>query len=361
MKITFISPAPDLSGGQRVVAIQADQLLARGHEVTVVARGRQKLSFRRKLRNLSLGQAFNGPPGETHFDRMKARLVVLPHSGPITADDVPDADVVIATWWETAFEALHLPPSKGCKCYFVQHHEVFSHLLKHISAASYFLPLKKITIASWLVDTIRDLYGDDNVALVPNAVDHQMFFAAERSRQPLPTVGLIYSQAPFKGVDIALRAVALVQKVFPNLQLIAFGTSSPSKQLSLPKSTDFHLAPPQSRLREIYAACDVFIAPSRSEGFGLPILESMACRTPVVASRTGCAEDVIEDGKNGYVVDVEDHKALAERLIRVLSMENASWQRMSEQAHRRANDYTWDHAGALFERALQRHIQSGPA
>ena len=361
LRVIFLSPAPDLSGGQRVVAIHADQLLARGHEVTVIARGHQELSFRRKLRQLALGQKAPAHDGETHFDRMKARLVVLPHSEPITTDDVPDADIVIATWWETAFEALHLPPSKGCKFYFVQHHEVFPHLPKHISAASYFLPLRKITIASWLVETMRDLYGDDNVALVPNAVNHQMFLAVERSRQPLPTVGLMYSQAPFKGVDIALQAIKLVQEALPNLRVIAFGTKSPSKTLSLPKGTTFHLAPPQDCLKNIYAACDVFIAPSRSEGFGLPILEAMACRTPVVASRTGCAEEVIEDGKNGYVVDVEDHKALAERLIRVLSMDNASWQRMSEQACRKANDYTWDDAGALFEKALLRHIESSLA
>lgn len=360
MKITFLSPPSDLSGGQRVIATHADQLLARGHEVTVVTRRRDVPSLSRKLRDLALGQELAPPPRETHFDRMRAALVVLPHAGPITADDVPDADFVIATWWETAFEAVHFPPSKGHKIYFIQGYEIFSNLPSHISGASYLLPFKKITIASWLSRKMNDIYRDDNVSLVPNAVDHSLFFAPIRSRQPVPTVGFVYSAAYFKGVDIALSAIELVRKVFPALRVIVFGAKSPIKELSLPKGATFHLSPPQSRLKEIYSTCDVFIVPSRSEGFGLPILEAMACRTPIVASRTGCAEDVIEDGKNGYVVDIEDHKALADRLIRVLSMDNASWQMMSEQAYRTVSDYTWDDAGGLFEKILLDYMENDP-
>lgn len=356
MKITFLSPPPNLSGGQRVVAVHADQLLARGHEVTVVVRRRDVPSFPRKLRHVVSGRKIPATPQETHFDRMKAKLVVVPHTGPINADDVPDADVVIATWWETAFEVVHFPPSKGQKFYFVQHHEVHSHIPWHLSAASYVLSLKKIAISSWLVDTMRDSYGDDDVALVPNAVDHSLFYAAERSRQPEPTVGIMYSATPFKGFDIALRSIEIAREAHPDLRVIAFGASSPSSRWPLPKGTTFHLNPPQDRLREIYASCDAFIAASRSEGFGLPILEAMACRTPVVATRTGCAKDVIEDGTSGYVVDVEDPDALGERLARVLSMDPGSWRVMSEKAYKKTIEYTWNDAGALFENALVRHL-----
>jgi glycosyltransferase involved in cell wall biosynthesis len=285
---------------------------------------------------------------------MRASLIVLTHPGPITTDDVPDADVVIATWWETAFEAVHFPSSKGRKVYFVQGHEVHNHLPRHLSGASYFLPLKKVTISSWLIDTMRDLYGDDEVALVPNAVDHNLFFAPERSRQQAPTVGLMYSTASLKGVDIALRAIEIARQARRDLRVVAFGTKRPAKHMPLPEGTEFHLNPQQSSLRDIYAACDVFIAASRSEGFGLPILEAMACRTPVVATRTGCAEDIIEDNINGYTVDVDDAEALGHRLTKVLSMDAASWQLMSKAAHEKTLEYSWDDAGALLEAALTR-------
>jgi glycosyltransferase involved in cell wall biosynthesis len=352
MKITFLSPAPNLSGGQRVVAIYADQLLKRGHDVTVVARGYEAFGVGQKLRRLARGKAIFAPPSTSHFDRMNARLIILPDASPITADDVPDADVVIATWWETAFEAVHYPPSKGRKVYFVQHHEVHSHLPQHISGASYLLPFKKITISSWLVDTMRDLYGDPDVALVPNSVDHELFFAPQRCRQPVPTVGLMYAPIGFKGLDVALRAIDIARKSHPDLRVVAFGTEPPTKRFPLPAGSEFHLNPSQDHLRDVYGACDVFVSASRSEGFGLPILEAMACRTPVVATRTGCAEDVIEENKSGFTVDVDDAEALGARLTEVLSMEEGLWQAMSEAAYGKVLKYTWDDATGLFEHAL---------
>jgi glycosyltransferase involved in cell wall biosynthesis len=92
---------------------------------------------------------------------------------------------------------------------------------------------------------------------------------------------------------------------------------------------------------------------SRVEGFHLPPLEAMACRCPVVSTRVGGPLDVIEDGVNGYLVNVNDADALAERLIRVLSLSDEGWTRMSDAAYRTATSYSWDEATSLFERALE--------
>lgn len=355
MRITFISPAPNLSGGQRVIAIHADKLLERGHEVTVVTRGHTTPSLKNKVNLAVRGKRPPTPPRETHFGRMKARLVILPHSGPVRAEDVPDADIVIATWWETAFEIVHFPPSKGRKFYFVQGHEIFAHLPTHISGASYFLPLKKITISSWLVATMRDLYKDGDVALVPNSVDHSLFHSVERIRQPVPTVGLMYASVYMKGVDIVFRAIDVARRTHPNLRVVAFGAKRPTSQLPLPRGAEFHLDPPQTYLRQIYESCDVFVAASRSGGVGLPILEAMACRTPVVATLNEFAKDAIQDGHNGFAVAVEDAETLGARLTDTLSMSDAGWKAMSEAAFRKATEYTWDDASELFEDALLRH------
>lgn len=352
MKITFLSPSPNLSGGQRVIATYADQLTLRGHDVTVVARKPAINTLGVKFRNLARGRKSRAVVRETHFDRMKARLHIPSHDGPITANDVPDADVVVATWWETAFEVVHFPINKGRKFYFVQHHEVHDYLPNHISGASYFLPLKKITISSWLVEVMRDLYGDHDVALVPNAIDHSLFFSGPRARQDRPTLGLMYSAKPYKGFDVASQAIKIISEDFPDVRVAAFGTNNPAKNLPLPENTKFFLNPKQVALRDIYASCDVFIAPSRLEGFGLPILEAMACRTPVVATQTGCAEDVIEEGRSGHIVRTDDPEALAKGLSKILSLDATSWQAMSEAAYSRSLEFTWGEAASLFEAAL---------
>jgi hypothetical protein len=112
---------------------------------------------------------------------------------PVTDRDLPDADVVIATWWETAEWVARLAPSKGAKCYFIQHHEVFDWLPVERVRSTYRLPLHKIVIARWLASLMKNEYGDAHVDLVPNSVDHRQFFAAPRSKQAKPTVGFIYS------------------------------------------------------------------------------------------------------------------------------------------------------------------------
>ena len=362
MRITFVTPPPNLSGGLRVVATLADRLHARGHVVTVVAEGPRPLRRRERWRRLLRPGRSGGAARETHFDRMQASLRLLAHPGPVTDADLPDADVVIATWWETAFAVAALSPAKGRKVYFVQHHEVHDHLPRHLSAGSYYLPLRKITISGWLRDTMRDLYGDNDVALVPNAVDTALFRAGQRRRQPRPTVGLMHAAARFKGVDVALAALERVRRNHPDLRILAFGTQSPRPPLTLPAGAAFHLRPPQAQLAELYAACDVFLTASRSEGFGLPILEAMACGTPVVATRTGCASDVIAAGVTGHVAEVDDAEGLARGICDVLALPDAAWVAMSRAALRRAHSYSWDDAATLFEAAVQPRPQgSDPA
>ena len=249
---------PNLTGGQRVKAIYAERLQARGHEVTVVARKRKQPSLRQHIKSLLQLRKPQFVPEISHYDNMEADLRLIEHGGPIVADDLPDADVVVATWWETAFITAQLPPEKGRKFYFVQHHEVHNPTTRHLSAGSYYLPLKKITIASWLVEEMAHTYGDHDVALVPNSVDQDLFYASKRSKQTRPTVGLMYSTTPFKALDTALDALTQVKAVLPDLRIIAFSKDAYRRDIPLPEGAECHLRPAQNTLRELYAECDVF-------------------------------------------------------------------------------------------------------
>jgi glycosyltransferase involved in cell wall biosynthesis len=353
MRITFISPPPNLSGGHRVTAIYADLLQAMGHEVTVVAPRRRVPGLRSQAQALLRGRWPQRGPQRSHFDAMRAHLHLVGHA-PITAEDVPDADVVIATFWDTAFMVAGFPSSKGRKIYFVQHHEVHLRAWRHLTSGSYRLPLRKIAVAGWIADVMREVYGDSDVAVVPNAVDQSLFHAPPRDRQAVPVVGLMYSDKPFKGADTSAEAIRIARVRHPGLRVVAFGREKVARALPLPEGAALHFKPAQSLLREIYGGCDVFLAGSRSEGFGLPILEAMACRCPVIATRTGCAPDVIEDGVNGFVVDVGDAAAMGARLAELLDRDAAAWRAMSEAALARAASYSWDDAARLFEQALLR-------
>lgn len=361
MKITFVLEHADLAGGIRVVAIYADRLTRRGHDVTVVSTPRRPLGWREAARSLvkfrSLPKRYpaNGP---SHIDAVDVAHRRTRKYGPVRDADVPDGDVVVATWWETAEWVAKLSPKKGAKAFFIQHHEkLFAGQPIGRVEATWRLPMHKIVISKWLKETAEQLYSDVDVSHVPNSVDTEQFFAQPRGRQLVPTVGLLYSSTPFKGVDVSLEAIRRASKVVPNLQVVAFGAVDLVDELPLPAGARYTLFPPQDQIRNIYAACDVWLCGSRSEGFHLPPLEAMACRCPVVSTNVGGPADTIVDGVNGHLVDVDDVEALADRLVRVLSLPSDRWRAMSDAAYATAMEYSWDDATDKLESALEKAIE----
>lgn len=343
----------NLSGGCRVIATYAKYLQLRGHDVHVVSRPPKSIPLKQQVRSLLKGEGLIPPRRRqaSHFDNLGISYSLIDRPRPIVDSDVPDADVVIATWWETAEWVANLSESKGAKAYFIQHYETFDYLPKERVEASYLLPLHKIIVSRWLVDMMRIHYNDTHVSLVPNSVDLTQFNAPPRGKQPVPTFGVMYSTLPWKGCDVSLKAFSIAAERVANLQLLAFGCSQPSPDLPLPPKTKFFNTPPQTALRDIYSKCDAWLFGSRSEGFGLPILEAMACRTPVIGTPTGAALDLLPQG-GGLVVNADDPEAMARAIEQICNLSEQEWRRMSSAAYTKASSYTWDDATTLFEAAL---------
>ena len=206
MRITFISPPVGLGGGTRVVVIYAIQLMRRGHQVQIISPPPRMPTFRQQLKSWLNGDGWQHGLSAlaSHIDGSGVDHKILDRFRAINDGDVADGDVVIATWWETAEWVNKLSPTKGAKAYFIQHHEVFSYLPVDRCKATYRMPLHKIVVARWLKDVMRTQYGDNEVDLVPNSVDRSQFFSPTRGKQSTPTVGVLQSEAPSKGLDAAL-------------------------------------------------------------------------------------------------------------------------------------------------------------
>lgn len=356
MRITMFVGRPDLGGGARVIAIHAQKLQERGHQVTVLARPPRKPTLKELVRWKLLGKPLPAPAihSPSYFDKDRFprdfEFRLLDSYRPATAADVPDADVVIATWWETAHWVNAFPASKGAKAYFVQHYETFGGDPSTVDA-TYRLPLHKICVAQWLVDLCKDKFNDPSAELVANAVDQEQFHAPPRGKQAVPTVGVMYSTVNFKGCDVSLKAYEIARKQVPELRLVAFGAIDPHPSLPLPAGAEFRFQPPQAQIKDYYAKCDAWLFGSRSEGFGLPLLEAMACRTPVIATPAGAAPELSAPG-GGVLVPMDDPEAMAAQIVRVARMPDTDWRAMSDAAFRTATAYTWDDAVAKFEAAL---------
>jgi glycosyltransferase involved in cell wall biosynthesis len=356
MRITFVLPTVTLRGGIRSTSILVDRLQKRGHSIFAISVPRRSPTLREQIRTLLKRNKFVPPPPISHFDYIDFPIHILESRRPVEDRDIPDADIVVATWWETAEWVARLSAAKGVKTYFIRHHEIHENQPIDRVIATYSLPMHKITTAQWMVDLMLYRYGDNYVSVVPNSVDTQLFYAPPRSKQPVPTIGMMYAPELWKGCDISLKAFSLAAQKIPELQLIVFGMKDPVPELPLPPGTRYVRQPPQDKLRELYAQCDAWLFGSRIEGFGLPILEAMACRTPVIGTPAGAAPELLAD-ETGILVRPEDAEDMAQAIKRICDLSNLEWQAMSERAYTKAISYSWDDAAERCEAAFLTAIE----
>lgn len=359
MKITFVLPVVSMSGGIKVVTIYAKLLAELGHEVILVSPAPQKLSIAYKLKSLikGLGWPQKKEP-KSYFYNSGLNHYVLGESRPINNQDLPDADAVIATWWETAEWVNALSHSKGTKIYFVQGHEVFDFLPKVRSESTYRLPLHKITVSKFLVDIMKNQYGDCNVDLVPNSIDEKQFYAPTRDKQVVPTIGFLFARSALKGVDVCLNVINELRYTFPNIRVISFGSTIPADFFDWDERIEFYHSPAQSEIRTLYSQCDFWLSASRSEGFNLTAMEAMACRTPVVCTKTGWPIESIVSGYNGYLVNIDDVNAMVSAAKTILTLSNHEWKKYSLNAFKTVENSSWKNSAKLFEQAITKAVNS---
>lgn len=152
------------------------------------------------------------------------------------------------------------------------------------------------------------------------------------------------------GVDSVLRAFALVQQQVPDAVLTVVGDGSQRQalerlatELNL-KQTSFTGRVEHEVIYRHYAEADVFLNASRIDNQPLSILEAFACGLPVVTTNAGGIPDIVTDGETGFVVAVDDHQALAQRAMELLSDCNKATT-IALQAREECRKYTWEVVG----------------
>ena len=357
MRITFVIPALEASGGARIVAGHAERLGAKGHDVLVVAPPPDRRSMRDWAKFI-LGRGSPAPTRrQANMTASNFRLHVPRRRGPINEKDVPDADIIIGTWWETLEWIWPMSASKGAKAHFIQGYDSPPFDVGNRVEAVWQLPTAKLAVAQWLVDLGRERFGIDEIELVPNSIDEFFFSTAARNRAEPATVGFLFHNSELKDVPTTLAAIDRLRQVRSDIRFVCFGSMRP-RAGELDPDVEFYHLPTQRQIASIYARCDVWLSTSRSEGFNLPPLEAMAGGCPAVCSKTGRPFEIIEDGKNGYLVDAGDIQGFTDAVLRVLSCSDADWRKMSDAARRSAAHPTWSESNALFEKALARVCES---
>src|SRR6266480_7901279 len=156
------------------------------------------------------------------------------------------------------------------------------------------------------------------VRVIPCGIDLKLFKPQDQQQariklglgQREPVLLFVGRLDPFKGPDLLLRSAAMMEE---KAQIVIVGGKSPhdkdmqqlkelAVQLRIRKRVHFIDAQPQYKLPVIYNAADVTVVPSYHESFGLAAVESLACSTPVIATRTGGLTTVVQNNETGFLV-----------------------------------------------------------
>ncbi len=192
-------------------------------------------------------------------------------------------------------------------------------------------------------------FVERDVTLIPNGINIELFKRMERnetlaealleSRSLLRTVqqqavglqnnviGFVGELREKKGLKTLLNAYAQVSKQRPSMLLIVgeiragedrkifdeFQASIPNSRIIVTGNV------PHKDTPAYYALMDVFVHPSLRDGMPNALLEAMACEKMVIATPVGGVIDVVEDGKNGVLVKVNDADGLAEKILQLLN------------------------------------------
>jgi L-malate glycosyltransferase len=328
MKITFVLPRLTTrpTGGGKIVYQYANALAAVGHSVEVLhPRTLFLWDLRRSLplKALSLGidcarfasgWLTRGKPSVSWMSIHPAvRIRVVP---ALFAHSIPEADAIVATLWRTAEYIDRYPTSKGRKFYFVQGYETWSgptHRVNETLKST----MNIIVISAWLRKRVYELSGCD-VHQVPNPVDHEEFFVTTSVAKRSRVVSMLYSPQVWKGAVDGIAALEQAKDEFPDLQAILFGTHS--RPSFLPSWIRYVQNPDRKELRDaVYNVSSIYVCPSWSEGWGLPVLEAMACGCAIVTTDNGGVRDFVIDGENSIVVSPKAPDKLGAALASLLA------------------------------------------
>lgn len=340
MKIAFILPGIESSGGVRCVSLVAKRLRDRGHAVRLLYR-----KPRRTLRDWARviqRQLFHrsAPDWVRQFD------------GPVEAfEDLsqfnfdPD-EILVAVGMAECAQLDRVSSLPNLK---VQYLHGSTPLAPQLVEKALSLRYPKIVVASYLKELVESRgHGEDVVAVIHNGIDLSDYFCSARESER-DAVGTIYGSHPVKGPETIFGALSQLASVKPETPIRVFSTERRPKQI---QSGSYWRHPTLELAREIYSKSLVWIVASRSEGFSIPVLEAMACGCVVVSTDCGGPKDLIEDGANGFLVPVGDADAIVSR-VRSLLDDATLRKQMQRRALETVKRFTWDKCVDELESTLR--------
>lgn len=199
-------------------------------------------------------------------------------------------------------------------------------------------------------DQVRNLViPNKKIKITPFGVDCIKFKPDGMKSKTKFRVGTVKTMEKRYGIDRLIEAFALAcQNGLSDAELILVGGGEKIqslkglvKKLNIINQVKFIGPVPHNEVPQWLNSFDVYVALSRSESFGVAIVEASACGVPVIVSNVGGLPEVVSDGKTGYIVAEGDIEAVAERIL-LLQSEKAHREYLGKQGRQFVLDnYEW--------------------
>ncbi len=205
-------------------------------------------------------------------------------------------------------------------------------------------------------DLIKFLHIDENkIKVVYLAVseefkpqdDDKVNEVLQKYKIKKPYILSVATQEPRKNIQKLLDVFANISKIHTEFHLVltgnphGWGTAMPrgGQGFHSPENVIWTNYIPQQDLIALYAGCRVFVYPSLYEGFGLPILEAMACGSPVITSNSSSMAEIAKDA--AILVDPRSESQLTRAIEMVINLNLENYQKMVRASIERSKKYSW--------------------
>jgi glycosyltransferase involved in cell wall biosynthesis len=208
---------------------------------------------------------------------------------------------------------------------------------------------------------------EENIDIVYNAVDHDAYKPDFEAKSPFPMIGYVGRIKKYKCIEHLLEASRIVFAKLPEARLTIAGSGdhigalkARAAEMGTADRTDFIGFVGESEKVAMLQKAHVVANPSSKEGWGVTVIESNACGTPVVASDVPGLRDAVVDGETGFLVPHGDIEALADKLLSLLV--DAELRRtMSVKAVEWSKRFNWNDSALAILSKIEAVLGRSPA
>lgn len=250
---------------------------------------------------------------------------------------IEDADVVIATWWSTAYDMGDLSESKGKKINLIQGYENWEGAEDLLHSSYNMKGVTNIAVATYLKDIITK-FTNKPVHIIPNAIDTNLFKINNSIEHRTSTaVCMLYSIQEIKGSKYGLEALKIVKEKYPELEVTLFGVCPEPE--NLPDWMKFYRNP--LNLSNIYNEHSIFISNSFTEGMALTPMEAMACGCAVICTDIPGHQEYAFDGDTALLVPAGEAETMAQAIIQLIE-NNQLRTKIAQQGNLFVQRFSWN-------------------